>query len=504
MQPLTSDQIRGNWATLLLAWNNDDSLDAGRVADEIDVLLAIGVDGIYCNGTAGEFHALTEHEFDRLADLLASKCERSRMPFQIGASHMSAQLSLERLRRAVSLKPSAVQVILPDWFPLSDQEAENFLQRMAEAAQGVGLVLYNPPHAKRVLAPAEIGRLAQQVPALVGVKVADGDEAWYAAMQQHAGRLSIFVPGHHLATGISRGAHGAYSNVACLHPKAAQRWCDQIKSDLPGALELEGRLRQFMDRHIAPFIRQQRYCPAACDRLLALIGGWADAGSRMRWPYRSIPVSEADRLRPIARTLLPEFFEEEKPRPAAPERSGREAEQKITYLLEMSSRDDLRPPRQPAVPFQVNRVEIPCPELNWFLHQAVGAEFRWGGRENWGRQEWSQYVDRSELETWVACVAGTPAGYYELERQADASLRIVCFGLLRQFFGKRLGGALLASAVQRCWELGATRVWLRTSSHDHPHALQNYLARGFTLVSQTSSAANPPCESALFGLRAME
>ncbi len=60
-----------------------------------------------------------------------------------------------------------------------------------------------------------------------------------------------------------------------------------------------------------------------------------------------------------------------------------------------------------------------------------------GAGENWGRQEWSQYVDRSELETWVACVAGTPAGYYELERQADASLRIVCFGLLRQFFGKR-------------------------------------------------------------------
>ena len=29
MKPLTSDQIRGNWATLLTAWNADDSLDLG-------------------------------------------------------------------------------------------------------------------------------------------------------------------------------------------------------------------------------------------------------------------------------------------------------------------------------------------------------------------------------------------------------------------------------------------------------------------------------------------
>jgi 4-hydroxy-tetrahydrodipicolinate synthase len=308
MNPLRPDQIRGNWATLLLAWNDDDSLDMTRVADEIDALIAMNVDGIYANGTAGEFHTLIEAEFDRVVEQLAQRCERSGMPFQIGVSHMSAQISLERLRRSVSLAPGAVQVILPDWFPLSDTEAADFLGRMADVADGIGLVLYNPPHAKRVLTPAEIGRLAEKVPGLVGVKVADGDEAWYAAMRQHAGHLSVFVPGHHLATGVSHGAHGAYSNVACLHPGAAQRWWEQIGSDLPAALEVEQRLREFVGRHIVPFITEARYCHGACDRLLAAIGGWADVGSRMRWPYRAIPAAEAKRLRPLARQMLPEFF----------------------------------------------------------------------------------------------------------------------------------------------------------------------------------------------------
>ena len=309
MKPLTSVQIRGNWATLLSAWNGDGSLDLGRVAAEIETLIRMGVDGIYSNGTAGEFHAQTEDEFDRISECLAEKCNGAGMPFQIGVSHMSAQISRERLRRIVPLAPGAVQVILPDWFPVIEDEAAAFLEGMAETAGGVGLVLYNPPHAKRVLNPEQIGRLAQRVPALVGLKTAGGDDAWYASMRQHLARLSVFVPGHLLASGVQRGARGAYSNVACLNPAAAQRWTEQMQTDMAGALELEQRLRRFMEGYIAPFITQQRYCNAACDRFMALLGGWAEVGERMRWPYRSIPAAEVERVRPAAQELIPEFIE---------------------------------------------------------------------------------------------------------------------------------------------------------------------------------------------------
>ncbi len=308
MRPLSASQIRGNWATLVAAWNTDDSLDLGRVAAEIDQLIAVRVDGIYSNGTAGEFHTQTEAEFDQISECLAQKCNAAGIPFQIGVSHMSAQISRERLRRVVALEPGAVQVILPDWFPVTEDEAVAFLDRMAEVASGIGLVLYNPPHAKRVLAPEEVGRMACRVPALIGLKTAGGDDAWYASMRQHLAKLSVFVPGHLLASGIRRGAQGAYSNAACLNPAAAQRWTGQIHKDPAAALELEQRLRRFMDGYIAPFITTQKYCNAACDRFLALLGGWADVGSHMRWPYRSIPETELERIRPAGRALIPEFF----------------------------------------------------------------------------------------------------------------------------------------------------------------------------------------------------
>ncbi len=308
MKALTSNEIRGNWATLLSAWNADDSLDLGRVAAEIDALIGMRVDGIYSNGTAGEFHTQTEEEFDQISQCLAKKCNAAGMKFQIGVSHMSAQISRERLRRVVALAPGAVQVILPDWFPVTEEEAFSFMEGMAEVANGIGLVLYNPPHAKRVWSPEQIGRLAARVPALIGLKTAGGDDAWYAAMRQHLARLSVFVPGHLLASGVQRGAHGAYSNAACLNPLAAQRWTDQMKTDLAGALEVEERLRRFMGDYIAPFITEQKYCNAACDRFMALVGGWTDVGERMRWPYRSISVSEVARVRAAAQKLIPEFI----------------------------------------------------------------------------------------------------------------------------------------------------------------------------------------------------
>jgi hypothetical protein len=45
LKPLGADEIRGNWATLLLPWNDDDSLDLRRLGAEIDVLIAMNGDG---------------------------------------------------------------------------------------------------------------------------------------------------------------------------------------------------------------------------------------------------------------------------------------------------------------------------------------------------------------------------------------------------------------------------------------------------------------------------
>jgi len=308
MKTFTAQDLRGNWGTLLLPVNPDDSIDLARLGEELDYLTGAGLDGIYSNGTAGEFHNQTEEEFLRIQELMAEKCHRAQMPFQIGVSHPFPADTLERVRRTAALQPSAFQVILPDWVTTAPDEQIAFLQRIAAVADGIPLVLYNPPHAKLVLRPQELALLSVVIPSLIGVKTGAGDHDWYAAMAPYAKDLSVFVPGHLLATGVrEQVAAGAYSNVACLSPRGAQAWWRLMQTDLPEALRIQQRIGEFFDRCILPY-KQAGYSNPALDKFLAAAGGWGNVGTRLRWPYKWIDEKEATAARVIAKSLLPEFF----------------------------------------------------------------------------------------------------------------------------------------------------------------------------------------------------
>ncbi|MBT2233850.1 dihydrodipicolinate synthase family protein [Nonomuraea sp. NEAU-A123] len=302
---LTRKSLSGTWGTVLLPLRSDDSIDFARLADELDRLAAVGLDGVYAHGTAGEFHALSDQEYQQVNELLAERC--AGLPFQIGASHMSATTCLRRVELARELRPGAIQVILPDWAPPSRAEVVTFLERVAEVADPVPLVLYNPPHAKTRLTPADFGMLAARVPALVGVKVAGGDAGWYREMLNEAADLPLFVAGHTLATGMELGAAGSYSNIAAFSPAGAMAWQHLMRTAPAAARDVERRIGRFFAEHVRP-LASGGYANPALDKFLAHVGGWADIGTRVRWPYRSVAEQHAERLRPIARMALPELF----------------------------------------------------------------------------------------------------------------------------------------------------------------------------------------------------
>lgn len=309
MTPLSASEIRGNWATLLLPIQPNDRIDFGLLTAELDHFIAARVSGVYSNGTAGEFHTQTEDEFDRINALLAATCAAAGMPFQIGLSHPSAQIARERLRRARALQPSAFQVTLPDWFPPSLPEVIAFLEVMAAEAAPIGLIVYNPPHAKRRLAPDEWATITEKVPGVIGMKVPGGDDAWYAAMRPLFARLSVFIPGHLLADGLARGAHGAYSNVACLSPAGAQRWYELCVRDPAAGQALGRRIGPWWLAHIAPLITRDGLANYAADKAAATAGGWLPGFTpRLRWPYRFAGDETVSRIRAAALRELPELF----------------------------------------------------------------------------------------------------------------------------------------------------------------------------------------------------
>lgn len=167
-----------------------------------------------------------------------------------------------------------------------------------------------------------------------------------------------------------------------------------------------------------------------------------------------------------------------------------------TWFLEIARSDQLRPGRAPTAAVAIVRAEPPSPEFSRFLYTAVGGDWYWTDRLGWDYAAWQRYLDRPEVETWVAYAAGMPAGYAELERQPEDNVEIVQFGLLPRFIGQGIGGWLLTAAIRRGWALGARRVWLHTCSLDGPHALANYRARGLRVYREVTepkeAAVSPP------------
>lgn len=151
------------------------------------------------------------------------------------------------------------------------------------------------------------------------------------------------------------------------------------------------------------------------------------------------------------------------------------------YYLEMLSPEALRPKYVSDPEFRVLETAVSQPSFNKYLYRAVGRSWQWNDKLRWTDEQWRDYVADANLRTWVAYKVGTPAGYFELQKQEGDHIEIVYFGLMPDFIGHGLGGALLTEAITQAWNWGASRVWVHTCTLDHPGALANYQARGLTL-----------------------
>lgn len=164
----------------------------------------------------------------------------------------------------------------------------------------------------------------------------------------------------------------------------------------------------------------------------------------------------------------------------------------VTTWLELASPGDFRPPAAIPPDLTLAGPAFQSPELNRFFYTAIGGDWCWTDRLGWSYDDWSEWLSRPGNRTVILSVDGIPAGYAELSQSADSSVEIGHFGLLPQWTGRGLGGAALALVVRHAWEMGATRIVLNTCSLDHPHALENYRARGFKVIRTAESMREVP------------
>jgi GNAT superfamily N-acetyltransferase len=159
-------------------------------------------------------------------------------------------------------------------------------------------------------------------------------------------------------------------------------------------------------------------------------------------------------------------------------------EETVTYL-EMAAAEQLRPGRLPAAPVEMVKLDQAAASVLRRTYAQIAVPLNWQSRRTWSDAQWAQHLARQQVHAWIAQVGEEIAGMVELEAQPGGDVEIVVFGLVPEFVGRGFGAHLLTVGTKLAWKLepldgvGVRRVWLHTSSRDHPHAKPNYERRGF-------------------------
>jgi GNAT superfamily N-acetyltransferase len=163
----------------------------------------------------------------------------------------------------------------------------------------------------------------------------------------------------------------------------------------------------------------------------------------------------------------------------------------ITYL-EMRERPTGRRVPAPLEKLALMRAENCTVSFYRWLYAAVGEPWLWFERRLLDDAALHAEVTKPTIEIFVLYVRGVPAGYFELDTAAPDETKLCYFGLVPEFIGRRLGPYLLQAAIDEAWTRPIGRLWLHTSTFDHPKALRIYQQAGFTVYARRQIAFEDP------------
>jgi GNAT superfamily N-acetyltransferase len=164
----------------------------------------------------------------------------------------------------------------------------------------------------------------------------------------------------------------------------------------------------------------------------------------------------------------------------------------VITFLEMRERPTGRRVPAPLEKLALMRAESCTASFYRWLYAAVGEKWLWFERRLMDDAVLLAEIGKSTIEIFVLYVRGVPAGYFELDTAMQGETKLLYFGLVPEFIGRRLGPYLLQAAIDEAWTRPIERFWLHTSTFDHPKALRVYQQVGFTVYARQRISFEDP------------
>ena len=178
-----------------------------------------------------------------------------------------------------------------------------------------------------------------------------------------------------------------------------------------------------------------------------------------------------------------------RPKAASFNRDPEEACCSMKRILTRTTYLEMLTPCMPEVPLpkldvQVDHLLSPDVATYRFLYNAVGKDYHWLDRNLLSDEELMKILNDDRIEVHVLQMAGSSAGFSELDRRVPGEVQLMYFGLFPEYIGKGLGKPFLRRTLEIAWSYQPRRVWLHTCDRDHRAALPNYLKAGFSIYDE--------------------
>ena len=308
---LNLQNLKGLFAALPIAARPDGSLIEEDYRADIATVCGSGVHGIYTTGTTGEWYALDDDEFRWMAGVFLEETGKFDTLTQIGCGGLSTELALRRVKIAIGgpRKPDGLQILLPPWQPLTDDEMVDFFKAVADAAEGVPLIHYNTMRSKRSLTAREYERILSAVPTLIGSKTITNDIDQTIKIVRAGLPMNHFI-GHewNLVAATVWGSKGVYSDYVCYWPKPCLELfelCEQQAWDK--AFELQERFLNFRREAEVP-LEVNDYTDAAWDKGKTEAAGFLRCKRHIRAPHRSMSPDDVQHMRKVGREYFADWL----------------------------------------------------------------------------------------------------------------------------------------------------------------------------------------------------
>ncbi len=148
-------------------------VDEDRLRGYVDWLIEHGVDGLYPNGSTGEFVRFSPQERRRIVQIVVDQTA-GRVPVLAGAAEANVDETIAACHAYGEMGVRAVAIVAPFYYQLSSDAVHAYFTQIAGSVD-VDVTLYNIPMFASPIDVETATRLALEQPRIIGIKDSSGD-----------------------------------------------------------------------------------------------------------------------------------------------------------------------------------------------------------------------------------------------------------------------------------------------------------------------------------------